>query len=74
MNRMSQGKGRGSKVKMVYKENERKIAKKKGKKKKKKEKKKPKNNGEMEQWQKEGEEKNAQSLTFGPLCYFHHHP
>lgn len=32
MNRMSQGKGRGSRVKMVYKENERKTAKKKKKK------------------------------------------
>lgn len=55
MKRMSQGKGRGSKVKMVYKENERKTPKKPQTNHSKK--KKTKNTGEMEQWQKEREEK-----------------
>lgn len=61
MNRMSQGKGRGSRVKMVYKENERKTAKKK---------KKIKNNVGMEQQQRKKREcikTNIWSTTTPPI-------
>lgn len=66
MKRMSQGKGRGSKVEMVYKENERKTLKKNpNKPPKTKENKKHWGNGAMAEGK--GRKENAQSLTFGPL-------
>lgn len=66
MKRMSQGKGRESKVKMVYKENERKTPKKpQTNHPKKKENKKYWGNGAMAEGK--GRNENAQSLTFGPL-------
>lgn len=64
MNRMPQGKGKGSRVKMVLKENERKTAKKK----------KIKNNGGVKQWQRKGKKRECIKTNFLPTTTFPSQP
>lgn len=64
MNRMSQGKGRGNRVKMVEKENERKTLKKKPKR--------QWGNGAIAEGK--GRKENAYRLTFSQRGHFHHSP